>query len=172
MYQGACFPFLKGYDSGNLSVAFAPDGSLFVGGTDRGWGARGGKPFSLQRTRWTGKTPFEIHTMHALGDGFELTFTQPIDRASAAMVQSYQMETYTYIYQSSYGSPEVDATQPKIQSALVSEDGLKVTLKLDSLQIGHVHELKCPGIRSARSGEPLFNPAAYYTLNQIPNEIR
>ncbi len=172
VYQGACFPFFKGYDSGTLSVAFAPDGSLFVGGTDRGWGARGGKPFSLQRTRWTGKTPFEIHTMHALGDGFELTFTQPIDRASAAMIQSYQMETYTYIYQSSYGSPEVDATQPKIQSALVSEDGLKVTLKLDSLQIGHVHELKCPGIRSARSGEPLFNSAAYYTLNQIPNEIR
>ena len=56
------FAFLKGYDSGNLSVAFAPDGSLFVGGTDRGWGARGGKPFSLQRTRWTGKTPFSKST--------------------------------------------------------------------------------------------------------------
>jgi hypothetical protein len=29
-YQCACFPFRKGFDSGCLSLAFAPDASLFV----------------------------------------------------------------------------------------------------------------------------------------------
>ncbi len=170
VYQGACFPFLKGYDSGNLSVEFAPDGSLFVGGTDRGWGARGGKPYALQRTRWTGKIPFEVKSMKAKDDGFLLSFTQPVNKTSASDLSSYQIETYTYIYQSSYGSPEVDQTAPKIQSVVVSEDGLSVRLIIDKLQIGHVHELRLPGVMN-QSGERLWNPAAYYTLNEIPKSV-
>ena len=74
-YQGACFPFRQGFDSGNLALEWADDGSLFVYGTDRGWGARGGHPYALQRLVWTGKTPFEIHEMRAKPDGFEFTFT-------------------------------------------------------------------------------------------------
>jgi hypothetical protein len=54
-YQGACFPFREGFDSGNLSLQFAGDGSLFVYGTDRGWTRAGGKPYALQRLVWTGK---------------------------------------------------------------------------------------------------------------------
>ena len=38
------------------------------------------------------------------------------------------MDAYTYIYQSSYGSPVVDKTQPKIEEARVSPDGLRVDL--------------------------------------------
>jgi hypothetical protein len=30
-----------------------------------------------------------------------------------------------------------------------------------------VHELHLPGVRS-KTGEPLLHPAAYYTLNYIP----
>src|SRR5690606_8294447 len=98
-YQGACFPFIEGLGSGTLSLEFAPNGALFVGGTDRGWGARGGKPYSLERVEWTGQVPFEIHEMRAQPDGFELTFTQPVDPATAGDVNSYRLETYTYIYQ-------------------------------------------------------------------------
>ncbi len=75
-YQGACFPFRTGFGSGNVPVRFGKDGSLFVGGTNRGWGSRGNKPFAIERLVWTGKIPFEIHEMHAKPDGFELTFTQ------------------------------------------------------------------------------------------------
>jgi len=166
-YQGVCFPFLEGYGSGNLSLEFAPNGSLFVGGTDRGWGARGGKPFALQRTDWTGATPFEIHEMHAKSDGFELTFTQPVDPATAAKIESYTIETYTYIYQSSYGSPEVDQTKPTIKEIKVSRDGKSARLIIDGIQEGHVHELHLPGVRSAQ-GEPLLHTSAYYTLNYVP----
>lgn len=168
-YQGACFPFRSGFASGNLALEFAPDASLVVYGTDRGWGARGGKPFALQRLVWTGQTPFEIHEMRAKSDGFELTFTQPVDPITAAATASYSLETYTYIYQSSYGSPEVDKTKPTIKRIVVAQDGRSARLLVDGLQEGHVHELHLPGVRSAK-GEPLLHPAAYYTMNYIPAE--
>jgi len=166
-YQGACFPFREGFSSGSLALEFGPDGSLFDQSTERGWGARGGKPFALQRLIWTGETPFEIHEMHALKDGFELTFTEPVDKASAEDTSSYKIETYTYIYQSSYGSPEVDKTIPTIERATLSSDGLKLRLTLNEMAEGHVHELHLNGVRS-KSGQPLVHPAAYYTLNYIP----
>ena len=34
-YQGAVFPFLEGFGSGNIVARFAPDGSMFTGGTNR-----------------------------------------------------------------------------------------------------------------------------------------
>ncbi|HAV62538.1 MAG TPA: hypothetical protein DCY13_09260 [Verrucomicrobiales bacterium] len=166
-YQGACFPFREGLDSGTLSLEFAPSGSLFAGGTDRGWGARGGKPYALQRIDWSGKVPFEIHEMRAKPDGFELTFTEPVDAMTAGDVASYRIETYTYIFQASYGSPEVDHTKPKIVSAKVGGDGKSVRLVVDKIAEGHVHELHLPGVKN-RAGKPLLHPIGYYTMNQIP----
>src|SRR5262249_45234555 len=140
-YQGACIPFRQGFASGNLPLLLSPDGILFVGGTNRGWGSRGTKPFALQRLRWTGKVPFELATMKARPDGFELTFPQPVDPQSAADPKAYAMGTHTYIYQSSYGSPKVDETTPTILKADVAPDGRSVRLVLDALAEGHVHEL-------------------------------
>ena len=166
-YQGACFPFRNGFDSGCLALDYASDGALYVYGTDRGWGARGGKPFALQRLVWTGKTPFEIREMRAKPDGFELTFTEPVDAASATNPASYTLETYTYVYQSDYGSPEVDGTKPKIQRVAVSPDGKSARLVVDGLQLGHVHELHAPGVKNA-AGANLLHDAAYYTLFSLP----
>jgi glucose/arabinose dehydrogenase len=168
-YQGACFPFREGFSSGNLALELSPSGSLFVGGTNRGWGSRGSKEFALERLDWTGKVPFEILEMRARHDGFKLTFTEPVDSRTAGDPKSYQIETYTYIYQANYGSPEVDQTKPEIASAVVSDDHKSVVLTVKSLAPGHVHELHLPGVRSAE-GAPLLHPAAYYTMNAIPAE--
>lgn len=167
-YQGACFPFRAGFGSGSLGLTFAPDGSLFVGGTSRGWSSQGREPFALERLVWTGKTPFEIHEMRARHDGFELTFTQPVDPETAGDVDSYEMTTHTYIYQKNYGSPEVDATTPTITRAVVSKDRMSVRLHMDQVQLGHVHVLDIHGVRSA-DHKPVLHPQAYYTLNQIPD---
>ena len=48
-YQGACFPFRSGFECGVNRLVFGPDGSLYVGMTNRGWGSLGGKPYGLQR---------------------------------------------------------------------------------------------------------------------------
>lgn len=166
-YQGAAFPFRKGFQCGILPMLFGKDGSMFVGETNRGWGSRGTKEFGLERVLWTGKTPFEVQTMRARPDGFVLQFTQEVDRAVAADPKSYKLETYTYIYQSSYGSPEVDQTHPAVSRAEVAADGRSVRLFVDKLQEGHVHELHCDGVRSA-AGQPLLHSVGYYTMNAIP----
>lgn len=167
-YQGACFPFRSGLGSGCVPVRFGLDGSLFVGGTNRGWGSRGTKPFAIERVVWTGKVPFEIREMRAKPDGFELTFTEPVDPATAAKPESYVLKTYCYIYQAAYGSPEVDQTTPKITKVEVGQDKKSIRLFVNGLEEGHVHDLTAAGVRSA-SGRPLLHPNAYYTLNYIPS---
>jgi hypothetical protein len=165
--QGVCFPFREGFASGTLTLEMSSNGAMFVGGTNRGWGSRGNKPYALERLNWTGKTPFEIHEMRAKPDGFELTFTEAVNRESASNVDSYKLQTYTYIFQSAYGSPEVDFTTPTIKSATVAEDNKSVRLVIDGLQEGHIHELISAGVKNAND-QPLLHKEAYYTLNRIP----
>ena len=166
-YQGACFPFKSGIASGTLSLLSTDEGPMFVGSTNRGWGSRGNKPFGLERLDWTGKVPFEIHEMHAKPDGFEFTFTKPIDAESAQAATGYEVQTYCYIYQASYGSPEVDHTQPAITKVVVAPDRMSLRVTLDQVVEGHVHEFHLNGLRSTE-GLPLLHKEAYYTLNYIP----
>ena len=65
---------------------------MFVGGTNRGWGSVGRKPYALERVDFLGKTPFEILEMRAKSDGFELEFTQPIDDKTAEDTSSYELK--------------------------------------------------------------------------------
>lgn len=169
-YQGVAIPFRTNFASGVVPVLQAPDGSLLAGGTNRGWGSVGPKEYALERVVWTGKTPFELLDMKATPDGFELAFTRPVDKTTANDVKSYSMETFTYIYQAEYGSPEVDRTKPTVRTATVSDDGLRVRLIVDGLQVGHVHELKLPGVRAETGNAPLLHPVAWYTLWNIPKQ--
>ncbi|MBI2924813.1 MAG: hypothetical protein HYY24_03805 [Verrucomicrobia bacterium] len=98
-----------------------------------------------------------------------LPAAEPVDPATASNTASYRMETYEYIYRSEYGSPEVDRTTPTITTATVAADGRSVRLVVDKLEEGHVHELHLRGLRSAK-GQPLLHPAAYYTLNYLPEK--
>ena len=166
--QGACFPFRAGFASGNVGLEMAPSGAMFVGGTNRGWGSVGNRPFAIERLDWTGKVPFEIKAMRLKPDGFELEFTQPVDPASASNAKRYKLQTYTYEYRSQYGSPEVDHTQPVVIEARPSNDQMKVRLVIDSIERGHVHELVCDELTS-RSGAKLLHPQAYYTASYLPS---
>ena len=168
VYQGAAFPFRGKFKSGNVAVRLGPDGSMFVGGTDRGWGARGGKRFALERCHFNGAKPFEVLQMKVRSDGFEVVFTEPIEEKSGSDLASYKMDSYTYIYQSGYGSPVVDKSSPTIKSAAVSQDKKSVYLKIEGLVKGNVHELNLPGIKNAE-GTALLHQVGYYTLNEIPN---
>ena len=167
LYQGAAIPFVEGFGSGTIGMVLTPDGKMFAGGSDRGWGARGGKPFNFDRLVWTGKTPFEILTMNARPDGFLLTFTHPVDETAASRPDSYKMDAWTWALRAEYGGPEVDHVTPVIRAAEVSADRLSARLRIDGLVKGHVHYLKCAGVKSA-TGLPLLHPDAYYTLNNIP----
>ncbi|MFC4992565.1 hypothetical protein [Rubritalea tangerina] len=169
VYQGAIWKFLDGFECGIVPMQLAEDGTLFVGGTNRGWASVGPKTFTLERVRWNGVVPFEMLTMEAARGGFTLRFTEPLDREIAEDIANYKVAAWTYIYQKSYGSPEVDKVTPKVLSAELSEDGKLVRILLDTMIKGHVHHLDCNGLRS-KSGKALWHPNSYYTLNEIPGE--
>jgi hypothetical protein len=143
------------------------EGRIFTGGSDRGWGARGGKPYCFEKCEWTGKTPFEVHEMRAKADGFELTFTQPIDPKTAGDLKSYSMREFTYAYREAYGGDEIDEILPSITAAELGADGQSVRLKISPLTQGHIHELHFEGVRNT-AGHPLLHTVGYYTLNEIP----
>jgi glucose/arabinose dehydrogenase len=167
--QGVVFPFLRGFKSGLIGGRMNDEGQIFAGGSDRGWGAQGGKPYCFERVDWSGKVPFEVHEMRAKPDGFELTFTEPVDPATAADPASYKAREFTYVYRGDYGSPEVDDVIPQITKATVGSDRKSVRLVFDKLTKGHIHELHLDGVKSA-SGIPLLHPVGYYTLNEIPTK--
>lgn len=166
-WQGACFPFRVGLASGVVRVAWGKDGSLFCGETNRGWGSLGPKSSGLERLVWTGETPFEILTMKATAEGFELEFTEAVDPATAADPKNYAFESYTYLLHEIYGSDEVEKRKLEVSAVKVGADGKSVRLVLDGRRAGYVHELHAK-LTSAK-GEPLLHDAAYYTLNAIPH---
>lgn len=168
LYQGAVFRFLEGFECGLIPMRLDSSGTIFTGGSNRGWASRGSKTFNFERVRWTGKTPFEVLRMVATSDGFELTFTDAVDAAAAGNPASYEMNAWTYILQSSYGSPEVDQSKPTVVSATVSADKMKVKLKVDGRVRGNVHQLLMKGLKSQK-GEELWHNEGFYTLNEIPN---
>lgn len=166
-YQGACYPFVRGFACGITRIAFTPNGSLVVGMTSRGWPSVGSREEGLQMLTWNGTVPFEILETHARPDGFELVFTRPADPLSARDPRSYSVKSFTYLHHSRYGSDEVDRRTLEVAAAAPSADGTSVRLFVKGLREAYVHEVGAPGVRS-REGIPLLHPIAFYTLNRIP----
>ncbi|MHB8520634.1 MAG: PQQ-dependent sugar dehydrogenase [Limisphaerales bacterium] len=176
-WQGAVWPFDKGFLSGVNRLAFGPDGSLYVGGLKSpAWPSLGPKDYSLDRVRFTGKVPFEVKEVHAQPDGFALLFTQPADADAAGNADNYDVAQFTYLHRAAYGSPEIDrsgkkdsATPVRVAKATVSADRLTVRLTLADWEPGYVTRVRCLDLKTA-DGQPLGHDTLYYTLNQIPKK--
>ena len=165
VYQGACFPFRSGLQCGVNRLAFAPDGSLFAGQTNRGWGSIGGKPYGLQRLVYTGTLPFEIHHIALTPTGFDLTFTKPVD-AAAVTEKLAAVESYTYVYFGNYGCPETDRRAEKVTATKLSADGKTLSLAVPALRPGRVYAIRLDGAKTP-AAEKLLHDEAYYTLNEL-----
>lgn len=168
-YQGAAWDFRSGFQSGVLRLAWGKDGSLFVGETNRGWGSAGDANQGLQRLVWNNRVPFEMRTVSAMPDGFEITFTQPVDKKYAEDIASYNVESFIYKYHPVYGSPTVNSEKLTIKGVQVSPDGMKVRLVIDGLRQYYIHKLSLNGIRTTEKSYSLVHPDVYYTLNNIPD---
>jgi glucose/arabinose dehydrogenase len=171
-WQGAVFPFAKGFLSGVNRLSFGSDGKLYVGGGKRTWSTAAPKEYSLERVSFAGKVPFEVSEVHALRDGFELRFTKALEVEVAKDPENYLVKQFTYKYHEDYGSPEFDhegkvgATEIKVESATVSEDGKAVRLGMSGLRAGFVTSFQL-AVNSAED-EDLRHDSFYYTLNEQP----
>jgi len=171
VWQGACYPFREGLNTGIMHVEFSPKGQLITGGftTNRQWPVRGAEPFALQRLDWSGKMPFEIKEINIKKGGFLVNFTKPVDKDIAAKADTYTITTYTHNYAAGYGSPEVDHTTPNVMKAAPSEDGMSVMIHLDKIVEGHIHDFDLTKMKG-KDGKNLLHKNAYYTVNEVPTE--
>jgi hypothetical protein len=111
--------------------------------------------------------PFEIRKITIEPDGFQVAFTKPVDAATGGRAASYRLATFTHPYQAAYGGPEIERTEPEVQSVVLADDGLSVKLRLGQLIRGHVYDFDLGDLRS-RDQDELLHRKAYYTVNEIP----
>ena len=86
----------------------------------------------------------------------------------ASNPDSYKVTGFNYKYHAAYGSPVINAKQCPIRGIVVSEDGLKARLVIDSLRLGYIHEIVAEGVKT-KTGKSLLHNTGYYTLNAIPD---
>ncbi|CAH0994577.1 hypothetical protein EMA8858_00687 [Emticicia aquatica] len=162
--QGACIPLNFGSKMriGNNRLAFAPDGSLWVGQNDHGWvGARG-----IQRIAWNGNTHLDIMSMNLTPNGFDLTFTLPLDKNIAQELANYKFRRFYYEYHQAYGSKQFDVKDIAVKSVKISDDGKKVSLELAEMKAGYIYELNVGDLKTA-DNKYLINKILCYTLNKL-----
>src|SRR5258708_16282866 len=168
VYQGMVFPFREGFSSGILRMVWGSDGSMFVGMTSRGWSSTGGGLYGLQRLVWNGKTPFEMKTVQARPDGFEIAFTHPVDEKTARDAASWKLSSFTYQYHHEYGSPVINQGSCPLKAIEVSAGRMSVRLVVGSSRLGYSHEIRAEGGLSADENTLLHN-YGYYTLHRLPD---
>ncbi len=168
-YQGACFPFWGKGLLGPLVLTFDRRGRLYVGSiTEPAWMGQPDRG-ALYRIEFSGRVPFEMHSVHARPWGFEVVFTRPVDPLTAGAPASYRLQHYQYSYGPQYGSAELDRTAVAVRSARVKRDGRSVELRTEPLTKGRVYRIRARGVRS-RAGEALIHSEAAYTMNEVPDE--
>ncbi|MBL9151354.1 MAG: hypothetical protein JNK37_02660 [Verrucomicrobiales bacterium] len=106
---------------------------------------------------------FAVRTVHLASDGFEVTFTAPIDRQKAIDPTVWKIARRPL--DPAAGSAEAPVTLPPATTRfIVSADGLSVTVQADFAP-GGVYRLDLSGIPS-ESGAPLAHGPVWYTLHK------
>ncbi len=126
------------FESGIMRGRFSPhDGQLYVSGL-RGWQTRAVKDGCFQRLRYTGqpvRMPIAVKTMQ---NGIALTFSSPLDSASAQNPDNYRIQQWNHRWTKNYGSPDFLVSDPRregrdeveVLSATLLEDQRTVFLEM------------------------------------------
>lgn len=162
--QGAAVPLLddQGLRKGNNRMAFAPDGSLWVGQNASGWAGSEG----IQRIVYTGKVPMDVLEMSLTQRGFDLRFTRPVAADKVQKRSNYEIVSYHYNYHKEYGSDRMDIRSVDINEIKRSVDGKTISLDIEPMQTDRVYQLRLKNVTST-SGDSLVNPLICYTVNRL-----
>jgi hypothetical protein len=175
IWQGGTVRFPLDFDSGIMRARFNPvDGQLYVTGL-KGWQTRAAKDGIFQRVRYTGKTVNMPSELHVLKDSLAITFTNPVDPATATDSDNYNIEEWNYIWSSKYGSDDVSRDDPKkkghdtvdIGAMTLSPDHKTLFVKIADLK--PVMQMKIVMKIKAADGSPM-NWELDNTINVVPGQ--
>jgi hypothetical protein len=98
------------------------------------WAGDQTEPGGFYRLRATGKAMFLPVGLSARVEGMLLTFTEPLDRASAEDPSRYHARTWSIKRSVNYGSEHYHARTLRITGARLSADGRTVLLEMPEIQ--------------------------------------
>jgi hypothetical protein len=172
--QAAAVKFPLKFTSSVMRARWHPvDGQLYIAGLSE-WQSNAAKITGFDRVRYTGKPVYSVRAVKVVKDGVQVSFTQPLDKASAEDVQNWSGKRWNYIRSENYGSPEVNIADPKkkgreaidITAAKLSDDGKTVTLKIADLKLANQQSLKWD--LKAKDGTPVAQDIQH-TIHEIPS---
>ncbi|MFY0652718.1 MAG: cytochrome C [Cyclobacteriaceae bacterium] len=170
-YQGVVFRFTQGLEAGINRIERGPDGAYYVGGVGMsgGWLWKDTK-HGLQRLVTNGKSTFEMLSVSAKADGFEIEFTEPLAENTGESMDEYNIQQWWYLPTENYGGPKMDLETMKVQSIQISDDRKKVNLNIPGLKKEHVVYFRLNDEIKSANNKSLWSGEAWYTLNNIPTE--
>jgi len=169
IWQGAVFRFTQGLEAGVNRICFGPDGDIYLGeiGID-GWSQPGKKTFGLQKLSYTGRPTFEMKAIRILRAGFEIEFTEPLDKGQGEKPQDYDIEQWFYLPAGDVQGKKMGLAKTPVTEVKISPDRTKVLLYLSDLRQGDVVHFKLNPQLVSEGGRTLWSNEAWYTLNSIP----
>ncbi|BFM22165.1 family 16 glycoside hydrolase [Gilvimarinus japonicus] len=170
--QGAVFRFTQGLEAGINRLDWAPDGSLIAGGVGNpgNWSHAGKSWYGLQRLNYNGNTTFEMLSVSARSDGFEITFTEPVAESANVSADDFEIIQWRYEPTAEYGGPKLDKGPLEVQAFALSQDRTRAQFKLAGLKENHVVYFRIKRPFSSASDQELWTTEAWYTLNAIPTD--
>ena len=102
-----------------------------------------------------------------------LTFTRPLDKASASDLQNYAVDRWNYDWAEHYGSPEYSVKNPtvkghdpvEVKAARLSADGLTLSLELSDVIPVMQQRVKL-SVKAADGAE--VQQEVWHTIHKIP----
>lgn len=180
--QGGVVRFPVKFTSSAMRARFnAKDGQLYLSGL-RGWQSNAAKEGGFDRVRYTGERVTMPAALNATTKGMRITFTGPLDPATAASTDSYAVEVWNYRWTAAYGSGEYStlpepADVPKdkrkkrdvlaVKSATLSQDGRSVFLEIDGMK--PVMQMKI-AFRIAAADKSAVNHEIYNTIHELAGQ--
>jgi len=163
------------FESGIMRGRFNPgDGQLYVSGL-RGWQTRAVRDGCFQRLRYTGGPLHLPSRVKTYTNGIKLTFTDPLDPATAQNPENYFVEQWNYRWSQQYGSPDFSVEDPRRQgrdevtvvSATLMDSGRAVFLEMPGRQ--PVMQLSIDWMLNSAGNQRLRGTYAH-TINAAPRQ--
>jgi len=174
--QAGVWKFPLKFESGIMRARFnARDGQLYLCGLVV-WQSNGAKTGAFHRVRYTNKPVNQPREFHIRPNGIEITFTDPLDPATARDDQNYSLEQWNYRWTQNYGSKEYSVEQPEqikhdsvaIKSVKVSPDHKTVFLEVAGLKPVMQMRLKL-AVKGADG--TAINQTVWNTINRMPGPV-
>jgi hypothetical protein len=112
--QGGAAPLPISFLSGSCRGRFDKAGDLWVCGLN-GWQTAAKADGSLQRVRYTGKPLDTVAKLDVVQSGVKLTFTRPLDKATAENPANYKAAWWAYRWSGDYGSKRWRVSNPNVE---------------------------------------------------------